>query len=277
METVDENMVLDSELPKHKLFIPLICYNQNTNSWFMMSILKLTLMLREKNIEAVFYPVFFESLISRARNSSLAHFMGSDATHILFLDSDIVFDPESILKLLNYDKEIIGATYPKKYMKLDGKYPFDFTVNGLLEKVDIDDLYKVTYLPSGFSLIKRSAVEKMMNDNPSLKYVNNIDGYKTKEPNVENHFYNLYNCGNYLVKNPQTSKDELQYLSEDYGFCSYAIKSNIDIFMDASITLRHCGIFGYEGCFKDLTSSIALEQLQEKQKNEQEELFKDIV
>ena len=65
METVDENTILDSELPKHKLFIPLICYNQNTNSWFMMSILKLTLMLKEKNIEAIYYPIFFETLIPR--------------------------------------------------------------------------------------------------------------------------------------------------------------------------------------------------------------------
>ena len=158
----------------------------------MMSILKLTLMLKEKNIEAIYYPIFFETLVPRARNGAIAHFMGSDCTHLLFINSDIVFEPDAVLKLLDHDKEIIGGTYPKKYMRLDGSYPFDFTINGTIKIInDNPELFKVSNIPSGFCLIKRELIMNLINANPQLKYINTMDEYASNDDNINASFYNF--------------------------------------------------------------------------------------
>src|ERR1700722_2571667 len=47
-----------------------------------------------------------ESLITRGRNNLVAKFMENNtATHLLWIDSDIGFNPEQIFQLLMHDKD----------------------------------------------------------------------------------------------------------------------------------------------------------------------------
>ena len=55
-----------------------------------------------------------ESLITRARNKSLNKFMNTDCSHLLFIDSDIEFQPEAVMDLLLFDKDVSCCVYPKK-------------------------------------------------------------------------------------------------------------------------------------------------------------------
>ena len=132
-------------------------------------------------------------------------------THLLFINSDIVFEPDAVLKLLDHDKEIIGGTYPKKYMRLDGSYPFDFTINGTIKIInDNPELFKVSNIPSGFCLIKRELIMNLINANPQLKYINTMDEYASNDDNINASFYNFYKCG---------INDKNEYLDGDGGFC----------------------------------------------------------
>lgn len=103
------------ELRKNKLFICTPMYGGQANGLYVKSILDLQGMLNHYGIESRFSFLFNESLITRARNYLVDEFLrNTDFTHLLFLDSDIGFDPNDVLAMLALDKDIIGGPYPKK-------------------------------------------------------------------------------------------------------------------------------------------------------------------
>ncbi len=178
------------------------------NTEFMISLTRLTHHLRSENIPFCLYPIVFESLIPRARNAAVAHFLDSDYTHLMFIDSDIEFDPESVVKLLRHDKDVICGIYPKKYYVLERlnkqEEIVDFPVSGDVF-INQDGLIDSVYLPTGFLMAKREVFMKIILAHPELKYKNDIDGYGNLDT-----FYDFFRSG---VRNGI-------YESEDWGFCS---------------------------------------------------------
>ena len=93
-----------------------------------------------------------------------------------------------MIKLLQADKEVIAGIYPKKYITWDRlkKYPdaekVDFPIGGDI-KLTKDNFLEMDYLPTGFLLISRTAIEKIIEQHPELKYKNDIDGYMSAGDN----------------------------------------------------------------------------------------------
>ena len=58
-----------------------------------------------------------DSLVSRARNNLVAKAMNRrEMTHMMFIDNDISWNPNDVIKLILDDKNLIGGVYPlKKY------------------------------------------------------------------------------------------------------------------------------------------------------------------
>ena len=222
-----------------KVFIPLICYNHTCNTEWMMSILKLLNSAKETGLNMSFYPIFFESLVSRARNAAVAHFLEDEEnTHLLFIDSDIIFEPEDVYRLIQAEKDVIAGMYPKKYIVWDRlkKDPnaerVDFPIGGEIKVTD-DDFIESGYLPTGFLMTKREAILKLITEHPELKYKNDIDGYGFDNDN----FYNLFNAG---IRNGI-------YESEDWGFCSLWKESGGQVLIHPDINLKHVGWHEYSG------------------------------
>ena len=176
-----------------KLFIPVICYNRMCHTAFMFSLIKLVLILREHNIDAELYPIVFDSLINRARNAAVAHFMSSNCSHLLFLDSDIEFNPSDIIKLVLLNKSIVGIGYPKKWLdesKLQNifskqelpKNPLNYCTHHSVHikpgiPKDVNDCMEVDYLTTGIMLINKQVIERLIQKYPERQYINDIDGY----------------------------------------------------------------------------------------------------
>ena len=222
-----------------KVFVPLICYNHTCNTEYMMSILKLLNAAKDSKLNISFYPIFFESLVSRARNAAVAHFLeDKENTHILFIDSDIIFEPEDVFKLLQSNKEVVAGIYPKKYIVWDRlkQYPeaerVDFPVGGSVKMTE-DNFLEMDYLPTGFLLISRTAINKITKAYPELKYKNDIDGYMSAGDN----FYDLFKVG---IRNGI-------YESEDWGFCSLWKSVGGQVLIHPEINVRHLGWHEYEG------------------------------
>jgi hypothetical protein len=205
----------------------------------MMSILKLLNAAKNSNLNISFYPIFFESLVSRARNAAVAHFLeDKENTHILFIDSDIIFEPEDVFKLIKANKEVVAGIYPKKYIVWDRlkKYPeserVDFPIGGQIKMTE-DNFLEMDYLPTGFLLISRTAINKIIKQYPELKYRNDIDGYMSAGDN----FYDLFKVG---IRNGI-------YESEDWGFCSLWKSVGGKVLIHPEINVKHLGWHEYEG------------------------------
>ena len=223
-----------------KLFIPLICYNHTANTEWMMSTMKLLNYVKNKEIATTFYPIFFESLISRARNAAVAHFLqDKESTHLLFIDSDIIYEPEDVIKLIESKKDVVGGMYPKKYIKWEHikKNPdaerVDFPVGTSI--INKDGFIETKYAPTGFLLISKNAINKLIKAHPELKYQNDIDGYGYGEG-----FYNLFNAG---VRNGV-------YESEDWGFSSLWRNLKEKVYIHPEVNLKHVGWHEYGGNLK---------------------------
>jgi choline kinase len=223
-----------------KLFVPLICYNHTANTEWMMSTMKLLNFVKDQSIPCTFYPIFFESLVSRARNAAVAHFLqDEEATHLLFIDSDIIFEPEDVVKLIQAKKEVVGGMYPKKYIKWDHikKYPeaqrVDFPVG--TSTINSEGFIETKYAPTGFLMIAKTAINRLIKSNPHLKYRNDIDGYGTGDT-----FYDLFHVG---IKGGI-------YESEDWGFSSLWREEGEAVYIHPEVNLKHVGWHEYEGNLK---------------------------
>ena len=223
-----------------KLFIPLICYNHTCHTSFMLSFMRLLLALKSNNIDTVVFPITFESLISRARNAAVAHFLAdASATHLIFIDADIEFNPDDVAKLINSNKDVVCGAYAQKWLDIDkikeGK-PLEVCTKTSchLAQEKVEECMECNYATTGFLLIKRCVLEKMVIAYPEREYINDVDGY-VGSGNLK--FFDLFS----VAVNPETRR----YESEDYGFSRLWRSLGGYIYVIPDITLRHYGWYGY--------------------------------
>lgn len=184
-----------------------------------------------------FFTVFVpnDSLIHKARNSIVRAFLTeTTATHLLFVDADMGWDPDAVVRLLSHDKEIVGAAGIRK------EDPISFCYRPHPERKICNETgcWQVESIGTGFLLIARTAIEKMIAAYPELKY--------TDAKDVEFHalFYNELAHG----------KD----WSEDYTFCRRWDALGGEIWMDPTIALDHVG-------GKTWSGSVARESMIQRQ------------
>ena len=216
-----------------------------------------------------------DSLVSRARNNLIARAMtDKSATHFIFIDNDIAWDPLDIIKLLLSDKPLIGGIYPLKHYNWskivkDPQNPYNSNIiqswinkknNSLLKDILSDEatiqhnlltyninylgnsiqiennITKVRHIATGFMMIQRHTIEKMMSAFPSTKYVDDVHFLRPEENDMA---YALFDCG----------VEEGHYFSEDWLFCDRWKKMGGEIYVDISINLTHTGIEDYRGSY----------------------------
>ena len=108
-----------AELQKRKLFVATPMYGGMCAGMYTRSISDLAAICAKYQIQLQLYFLFNESLITRARNYCADEFMRSNATHLMFIDSDIGFNPQDVIAMLammtdESDYDVMGGPYPKK-------------------------------------------------------------------------------------------------------------------------------------------------------------------
>lgn len=167
-----------------------------------------------------------DSLVSRARNVLAAEFLASDSTHLLFVDSDLVFSPEHVARLLSHDEPIVAGCYPKKQRELS----WVCNVFDPPGEPDARGLHSVRYAGTGCLCIAREVFEAMLARWPEIAY----------DPDAgegESERWDFFAVGPYQC--PDTGRR--RYLSEDWWFCQRALDLGYQIHMDTEVVLKHSG------------------------------------
>ena len=107
--------------------------------------------------------------ISCARSTMLRKALDAKADVIVFIDHDLSWQPEDLLKLINTEGEVIAGLYRFKEEKEHYMGVFDDGPKFQL-KVRKDGCIKVTRIPAGFMKITSGAVNKFMTEYPNLCY-----------------------------------------------------------------------------------------------------------
>lgn len=97
------------------------------------------------------------SIVADARNLSLEFAQKYGAEYILFIDSDMTFPKDALLKLLVRKVDIIGATYSRRTA------PFHF-LGDILQEQPADapkGLLEMSRIPTGFLLVKATVFESL--------------------------------------------------------------------------------------------------------------------
>ena len=168
-----------------------------------------------------------ESLIPRGRNALVARALANTrATHLLFLDADIGFDPESVLMLLEEDVDVIGGGYPKKSL------PVDYVINPLPGGITDSNKAEVERIGTGFLLIKRHVFEHMAAKMPELKYLDDCG----LGPSLNENLFAFFECGLFGHK---------VFMSEDWLFCNRWRALGGRIFISKRFALTHVGSYSF--------------------------------
>ncbi len=234
------------------------CYGGQIFQGYMHSILQLQRICDKIGWNLVVKTHGNESLIPRGRNLYVAMTLGvPQITHLLYIDADITFNPECVVRMIQEDKDITAALYPKKGLNFSKirdvsiKNPdmdtlklehicHDYVLNVDGGNIPIQrGFIKCKYVGTGFMLIKREVIEKMIEAYPETKYNNDIAGYDT--PELRNNFYALFDC----IIHPESKR----YLSEDYLFCERWSKIGGEIWADITAQLTHTGTYDFKGNF----------------------------
>lgn len=238
--------VFEADLAVRGLMVGLPMYGGQLFDGCLRGLLDLQSACAARSLGFNYAVVRNESLIQRARNRIVAEFLASDCSHLLFIDADIGFTAHAALRLIAHDRPLIGGLYRKK-----NPARVDFAVNyiphpeAMAERDDRTGAMRVENIATGFMLIRRDVIERMVAAYPHLRYrVNPNEGQGA----WTEHLFALFDC--WIDPGTQT------YWSEDYGFCQRWRALGGEVWCDPGLVLQHWGTSCFEADPLDTLSII---------------------
>jgi hypothetical protein len=255
------------ELRKKKIFIATPMYGGQCGGQYCKSTADLAALAANYGMDVRFFYLFNESLITRARNYLVDEFLRSDCTHLMFIDSDIGFDPNDVIALAviaeeGSDKHIVCGPYPKKCIAWEKikravdkgfadkdphnleRYVGDYVFNPKegTGTIALDEPVEVLEGGTGFMMIQRSALEKFAEAYPQYYY--KPDHVRTEH----------FDGSREILMAFQAEVDPVskRYLSEDYWFCQKSWEIGIKTWLCPWMKLQHMGSYVFGGSLIDL-------------------------
>jgi len=169
------------------------------------------------------------SVLPKIRNEMVGKAVDSGADVILFIDSDVAFDPKSVAHLVTSDRDVSFIAYRRKETAESYTCKIESGEDGkpLVE----DGWIKLSAAGTGLLAIKTSVIKNMYLAYPDLKY--------TSDEGDER--FSLFD---FLVYDGM-------YKGEDYTFCRRWRDIGGKIWMWPDVNTAHVGAFEYRGNVAD--------------------------
>lgn len=256
-----------SELQQHKLFVATPMYGGQCFGTYAKSILDLSRLCASYGITTQFSFIFNESLITRARNYLVDEFIRSNFTHLMFIDSDIDFNPMDVIALMALNKPIVGGPYPKKCIAWENiydavrynlvkneergrlaDYAGDFVFNAVpgTSEIRLNEPVEVLEIGTGFMMVQREVFTKFAEAYPQYWYV--PDHNRSAAFDGTRRIYQYFQA--------EIEPERNRYLSEDYWFCQKARQANIPVWFAPWMEIKHHGTYIYSGSIPAMATVI---------------------
>lgn len=260
------------ELRKRRLFIATPMYGGNCAGAYAESVCNLTALCMQHGIEFKRFFMFNESLITRARNYCVDEFLRSGYTHMIFIDSDIEFNPHDVIAMIalmgaDTPYDVMAAAYPKKCISWEkvklavdkgvadknpndlANFVGDFVFNPVVgdnapTEIQISEPAEISEAGTGFMMIRRSAFRLFDEKFPEYRY--KPDHVRSKNFDGTREIMCYFDC----EIDPETKR----YLSEDYFFCHKLRKAGGKVWLCPWMELKHYGTYTFGGSLAALGS-----------------------
>lgn len=193
----------------------------------MRSIFSDMLKLAERGDRVTIFDETGNAMIGDCRGLIVSQFLGSDATELVFVDSDVTWEAGALLKLVDYPVDFVAGLYPQR------KDPINYCCQWDTSKKEIDlsehGLIEVWGVPAGFMRLSRPMLEKM------TAHYTDTQFHCEAAPNKTAHdLFGPYRVGR--IK-----------FGEDYAFCRRWRDIGGQVWIDPAIRMGHVGYKTFMG------------------------------
>ena len=254
--------VVDISEPKYKIFVATPVHSE-CSIHYTQALLKFQKQCMMNSI-MVSFSLLKSSLVTQGRNLCVANFLKdpTNYTHLLFIDSDIDFKFDTIIKMLKFDREVIATPYPMKHIHWNQIW--DRVQKGKIKNIDelkraghafpikldnqkgkeipvVDGVIEVSHAPTGCMLIKKQVFDKMIKAYPNdkIEQATIVNGKAL----IDEYNYNFFDT----IHDPETRK----YYGEDFGFCKKWTAIGGKCYCYVSDDITHVGEYAYNGKLMD--------------------------
>lgn len=229
------------------------CYGGLLTQRYVHSTLSLVQVATSAGFRVSLELLGYDSLIPRSRNALVARFLDMPTvTHLFFIDADIGFQVEQVIRMISFDQDVVAGLYPLKLRDWAAAPLVQFSTGEGLETASLryvgtpcegadfqerDGFITGLYAGAGFLLIRRTALLRMIAAYPHLRYE---AAHTQAIPNTSPHQYALFDC--------MIEAETGHYLSEDYTFCRRWREIGGTLWLDTKSSLIHVGAHEFSGC-----------------------------
>ena len=205
------------------LYIAIPAYGGLLYADFAMALFNLVGQLSMRRIPAQI-DIVNDAMVCLARNLLANRFLRSSATHLLFVDADVVSRPADVLSMLAAQKDVIALPCSKK--TLSGEPALNLLNGVTLADADMTSPLEVKSIGTGVMLIAREVLQRIAAAHPE----------RTLSDGREHVFFNT-----------GIDPDTREWLPEDYAFCRDWRELGGKVFCLPSAVTVHIGRHGF-GC-----------------------------
>ena len=200
------------------------CYDGRLDVWYTNSLIQTVKQSYAHDVEITPMWVSFDALIQRARNDTIQLALEGGYDDLIWIDSDIEWQPEWIFQLLEYPVDVVGGTYRKKGDREE------YVIRHLTTHpvVSQNGLIEVSGLGTGFLRMNRRAMQYLWDTNKS--YIDNKDNKERR-----------------MIFDVIITDNDL--MSEDIYALQKLINGGFKIWLDPTMTCSHIGPYKFQGDF----------------------------